>query len=532
MTDQRKTDASRAPGLIRSTGTVGLFTLLSRVLGLVRDVVIANTFGVSRATEAFFIANKIPNMLRRFFAEGAFSQAFVPVLNEYREKRDLAALRELIAGVSGTLGWFLFALTALGVLAAPLLVYVFAPGFSGDDRFELTTAMLRFTFPYLLFVSLTALAGGVLNTFHRFAVPAFTPVLLNVVLIAAALWYAPTLAEPGMALAVGVFVAGIVQLGFQLPFLLRLGLLSLPRWRPRAAGVTKVRRLMLPALFGSSVAQINIMIDNIIASALAAGSVSWLYYSDRLMEFPLGVFGIALATVVLPRLSSQFASEDGVAYSRTIDQALRLSALIGIPAAIGLIVLSGPMIATIFFTGAFTRFDTQMAQLSLIAFSIGLLGFIGVKILAPAYFARQDTRTPVRTAAVALVVNVTLNAALFVVARRTGLIGAHAGLALATSIATITNAVLLYRGLRRAQLFEPQPGWAALLLKLAGASVVMTAMLIFVTPAMSAWFDAPQWQRAFWLGAEVAAGFGVYALTAFAFGLRPRMFSPAADAGR
>ncbi|MEO0998216.1 MAG: murein biosynthesis integral membrane protein MurJ [Pseudomonadota bacterium] len=508
-------------GVLRTTGLVGFGTLVSRVLGLVRDMVIAQVFGVSRVTEAFFIANKIPNMLRRFFAEGAFSQAFVPVLNEYREQRGERDVRELIAGVSGTLGLFLFVLTLLGVIAAPLLVYAFAPGYAGDDRFELTTAMLRLTFPYLLFISLTALAGGVLNTFGRFAVPAFTPVLLNLSLIGCAIWLAPRLAEPGLALAIGVFLAGVLQLAVQLPFLLRLKLLSVPRWRFRDPGVGKIRRLMLPALFGSSVAQINIVVDNIIATNLALGSVSWLYYSDRLMEFPLGVFGIALATVILPRLSSQHATANRQQFSATVSNAIDVSLVIAVPAAVGLAVLAGPLLATIFHRGAFTEFDTEMARLSLIAFSLGLIGFTLVKVLAPAYFSRQDTRTPVRVALVALFVNVGLNLIFVAAFWYSGRDGAHAGLALATSIAAVVNASLLYRGLRRDGHVLPSPGRWRLLAQIAAAAAAMALVLLWATPPLADWHEAAELRRAGWLAALVVLGVAVYAASAAAFGLKP-----------
>ncbi len=525
MTSSKKETGE--PGVLRSTGVVGGFTLISRVLGLVRDIVIANTFGVSRATEAFFIANKIPNMLRRFFAEGAFSQAFVPVANEYRTTRGEAETREFVAGVAGTLGWLLFVITLAGVILAPLLVYVFAPGFAADDRFELTSDMLRYTFPYLLFISLTAMAGGLLNSYGRFSVPAVTPVFLNLVLIAAAIWLAPLLDEPGMALAIGVFIAGVVQLAFQLPFLKRIRMLPLPRWRPKHNGVATVRKLMLPALFGSSVAQINIMIDNIIASHLATGSVSWLYYSDRLMEFPLGVFGIALATVILPRLSAQHARADTSAFSATIDNALRLVCLIGLPAATGLAILSGPLIATIFFRGEFSVFDTQMAQLSLIAFSAGLLGFMFVKILAPGYFSRQDTRTPVRIALVALLANLVLNLLFVTIFHRQGWQGAHAGLAAATSIAALLNAGLLFAGLKRGGFLILAAGWTPLLLKLLLATGAMSAALLWFCPPLEVWLTMSVAVKASHLLALVVGGALVFLTSCLTVGLRPTMFNPA-----
>ncbi len=512
---------SGARRLLRSTGTVSLMTLASRILGLVRDIVFARLFGAGSTMDAFFVANKIPNMLRRFFAEGAFSQAFVPVIAEYRSTRSHEEVRELADRVTGTLGAALFLLTALGVLASPVLVLIFAPGFIGDDgRFDLTAAMLRLTFPYLLFISLTALAGGILNTFGRFGVPAFTPVLLNVTLIAFALLVAPRVAEPGMALAAGVFVAGLVQLLFQLPFLGAIRMLPRPRWGRTDIGVRRIGRLMLPALFGSSVAQINILIDNQIASFLGAGKISWLYYSDRLMEFPLGVFGIALATVILPGLSANHARQQTAEFSRTIDWALRLVLLIGVPAALGLAILAGPIIVTIFVGGEFTAFDARMAELSLVAFSFGLLGFILVKVLAPAYFSRQDTRTPVRTGVVALVCNLVLNLIFVLALLRMGFEGTHAGLALATSIAAFLNAGLLLRGLLQSGVFRPAPGWAPLMLRIAAAAVAMSVLLIWLERSAEWWLGAATADRVARLALLIGLGVVSYGLALLAAGLR------------
>jgi putative peptidoglycan lipid II flippase len=514
-----------ARGLLRSTSTVSSMTLLSRILGLVRDIVFARYFGAGVTMDAFFVANKIPNMLRRFFAEGAFSQAFVPVISEYRSTRSHEDVQALVDRVAGTLGALLFAITAIGVVASPVLVIVFAPGFLGDDgRFDLTAAMLRLTFPYLLFISLTALAGGILNTYGRFGVPAFTPVLLNVVLIAFAVLVAPRVSQPGLALAAGVFVAGVVQLLFQLPFLARIRALPRPTWGRTDDGVRRVGRLMLPALFGSSVAQINILIDNQIASFLGAGKISWLYYSDRLMEFPLGVFGIALATVILPGLSVHHARREQEAFARTVDWALRLVLLIGIPAALGLAVLAGPLIVTIFFGGEFTAFDVRMARLSLVAFSFGLLGFILVKVLAPAYFSRQDTRTPVRIAVVALLCNLFLNLVFVLTLVRLGADGTHAGLALATSLAAFVNAGLLYRGLRRDGILRHASGWGVLLARIGLASSAMVAVLLWLDRSLDWWLTVDLTARVGWLALCVGAGMGVYAAVLLAAGLRPRQF--------
>ena len=517
---QATPDASRT-GLLRATGTVSMFTLVSRVLGLARDIVIANVFGVSRVTEAFFVANKIPNMMRRFFAEGAFSQGFVPVINEYRVKRSVGETAAFIAEAAGTLGAVVLVLVALGVVFAPGVVLIVAPGFAADDRYELTVAMLRLTFPYLFFVALAALASAVLNSLGRFALPALAPVFLNVLLIVAALWVAPQLDQPGFALAGAVFIAGIVQLVLLLPALAQRDLLRRPRWAPRSHGVRRVGRLMLPAMIGSSVAQVNILIDNIIASALVAGSVSWLYFSDRLMEFPLGVFGIALATAILPRLSAQHANAQPAAFRETLDRGLRLVFAVGLPATAGLVAMSGPLVITLFYRGAFTREDVAMTQLSVVAFSIGLVGFMLVKILAPGFFARLDTRTPLRCALIALMVNLILNAVFVSALLWQGLPGAHAGLAAATSIAAWVNAALLWSRLRRDGALQLAPGWSVLLLRLCVAAAAMVAVILAFVPAPRVWLAWPDPHRAFWLLCFVSLGVVVFAAVAWLVGLRP-----------
>ncbi len=511
-------------GLLRSTSIVSGMTLLSRVLGLVRDIVIARYFGVSIATDAFFTANRIPNMLRRFFAEGAFSQGFVPVMGRYRERHSHEEARELIDSVAGTFGLALFLVTVAGVIAAPILVAIVAPGFVGDDgRFELASLMLRFTFPYLLFVSLTAFAGGILNTYGKFGAPAFTPVILNVVLITFAIVVAPELEEPGMALAYAVFVAGLVQLAFQVPFLVGIKALPRPRWRPAHEGVRRIGRLMVPAIFGSSVAQINVLLGGVIASLLGVGKISLLYYSDRLMEFPLGLFGIALATVTLPTLSRQHAAGSNEGFTRTLDWSMKLVVLIAAPSAVGLIVLAEPLIATMFYGGAFTGSDVELTALSLQAFAIGLIGFSFVKILAPAYFAREDTKTPVRIAIVALVVNVVLSIALAYWLTRIGYVGTHAGLALAISVAALVNAGLLYRGLRHEGIIRPSGGWRALLLRIVIANAVMTVCLVGIAKPLDWWLLASVPERAGWLALQVTAGVAAYFVALLTLGLRPGM---------
>ena len=474
--------------LLKSTAVVGGFTLVSRLLGFLRDVVFANVFGAGAATDAFFVAFKIPNFMRRLFAEGAFSQAFVPVLSEYKSQRDLAEVRQLVAAVGGTLGTVLLALTLVGVVGSPVLIMIFAPGFIDEPlRFGMAADMLRWTFPYLLFISLTALAGGILNTYGRFAVPAFTPVWLNLCLIGAAVWITPYLEPSVMALAWGVFAAGIVQLLFQLPFLMRLQVLSRPRWGWREPGVQRILKLMLPALFGSSVAQINLLFDTLIASFLAAGSVSWLYYSDRLVEFPLGVFGIALATVILPNLSRQHAEASTQEFSRTLDWALRWVLLIGTPAMLGLIILAGPLLSTLFQYGAFEAKDVAMARLSLMAYGLGLMGFILVKVLAPGFYARQDTRTPVRIGVIAMVSNMLLNLCFVVPMAYWGWQGPHAGLALATSLAAFINAGLLFRRLRLDGVYRAEAGWGGYALKIIVANALMVGGLVWGLMMLGDW---------------------------------------------
>ncbi len=508
--------------LLTATSVVGFMTLLSRITGLARDIALSSWFGSGTVMDAFTVAFKIPNLLRRFFAEGAFSQAFVPVIAEYRATRGPAATRELVDRVAGALGLCLFVITLIGVVVAPLVILVFAPGFGrGDGRFPLAVDMLRLTFPYVLFVSLTALAGSILNAFRRFAVAAFTPVLLNVVMILFAGWVDPRLGRPGLGLALGVFAAGVVQLAFQVPFLWRLGMLPRPRWGFAHEGVRRIVRLMLPALFGSSVAQINILLDTLIASFLAAGSISWLYFSDRLVEFPLGVFGIALATVILPRLAEHHATESKETFSATLDWALRLVVVIGVPAALALTVLAVPLLTTLFYRGEFTARDVAMSAASLRAYAPGLVGFILVKVLAPGYFSRQDTRTPVHAGVQALAVGMALSVVFVVTLASTGWAPAHAGIAAATSCAALVNASLLLRGLRRGDVYRPGTGWSALLVRVLVPSATMTGALLAALAWWADWFTIGSVARVASLAALVVGGAAVYFGSCYVCGLRP-----------
>ena len=510
-------------GVWRTGGTIGSMTLISRVLGFVRDMVLARVFGAGLATDAFFVAFRIPNFLRRLFGEGGFTQAYVPVFTEYKEQHGLESLRDLADHVIGTLAAILAVLTAIGVAAAPALVLVFAPGFYDEpEKYALAGDLLRLTFPYVFFISLVAAAGAMLQSFSRFAVPAFTPVLLNVCLIAGALWAAPRFEVPIHALGWAVFVAGGVQLAFQVPFLLRIGVLPRPRWGWRHPGVQRVITLLIPTLFAASVAQINLLLDTLIASLLQTGSVSWLYYADRLLEFPLGVFGVALGTALLPRLSAQHARADPDGFRGTMEQALRLVAVIGVPAAAGLALLAGPILATLFGYGEFTADDTSMAAIALVGYALGLPAFLLIKILQPGFFSRQDTRTPMRIGAAALGINMVFNVALVGSAVWTGFHAPHAGLALATSLSGWWHAWMLYHRLRRAGAFHPAHGWAALALRVAVATAAMAAVLLAFSGPLEAWGATGWLDKGGRLAMLIGGGGIVYGIALLATGLRPR----------
>lgn len=428
-------------------------TMISRIFGFLRDMVTAHLFGAGAAFDAFSVAFKIPNFMRRLFAEGSFSQAFVPVLSEYQKKQTKEEIQQFINAMAGTLGMVLLVFTVLGVLAAPLIVRVFAPGFeTAGDRYDLAVAMLRITFPYLFLISLTAFSGAILNTYSRFWVPAFTPVLLNIAMISAAIVFSPHAKTPIITLAWGVFAAGVLQLLFQWPFLRQLRLLPKPTLAFNDPGVRRVLKLMVPALFGVSVGQINLLVDTLFASILTIGSVSWLYYSDRLMEFPLGVFGVAISTVILPNLSRNHATQSKAAYSLTLDWAIRTVLLIGVPAAVMMAVLAGPMLSTLFQYGRFNAHSVLMSSQSLTAFSLGIIPFMLVKIFVSGFYAKQDMKTPVKVGVVAMVANMIFNLILIWPF-------AHAGIALATSLSAMINAGCLLYLLRKYNIYSPRDGW-------------------------------------------------------------------------
>ncbi|MBL8420304.1 MAG: murein biosynthesis integral membrane protein MurJ, partial [Dechloromonas sp.] len=504
--------------LLRALATVSGMTLLSRILGFVRDFVIARTFGAGLATDAFFVAFKLPNLLRRMFAEGAFSQAFVPILGEYKNSRGDQETLLLIDHVTSILALVLFAVTAIGIATAPLLVWISAPGFAGDaGKFDLTVQLTRITFPYIFFMSLVALAGGILNTMSRFALPAFTPVLLNVAFIAMALFAVPYFDPPVLALAWAVFLGGVLQLAIQIPALRRIAMLPRPSLNWRAAwqdpGVRRILTLMGPALLGVSVSQISLLINTIFASFLKNGSVSWLYYADRLMEFPSGMLGVALGTILLPSLAKYHASANHIEYSKLLDWGLRLTLLLAAPAALALAVLAVPLIATLFHHGAFTGDDVFQTRQALVAYSIGLVGLILVKVLAPGFYARQNVRTPVKIALISLVATQVMNLAL---------IGwlQHAGLALSIGLAACLNAALLYRGLRQHDVFHPQPGWTFFSLKLLAALIVMGGALWLASGSDTAWLAYPLSERLIRLAVLVGLGVIAYFATLWVFGFR------------
>ncbi|PDH35667.1 MAG: murein biosynthesis integral membrane protein MurJ [Halieaceae bacterium MED-G26] len=488
--DTSKTEATSNSGLLGSSFVVSIGTMLSRVLGLVRDVVLANLLGAAPNADAFFVAFKIPNFLRRLFAEGAFSQAFVPVLTETREQGSHEAVRHLVDRVAGVLGGSLFVLTALAMVMAPWVALIFAPGFSRDvAKLALTADLIVWTFPYLLLISLTGFCGAILNTYGRFAVPAYTPVLLNLSLITAAVVWAPMMPEPALGLAMGVTLAGVVQLLFQLPSLRALKLTPRPVWDTKDEGVRKILMLMVPALFGVSVSQINLLFDTVLASLLPDGSVAWLYYSDRLTELPLGVFAIAIATVILPTLSALNTRAEPEEFTQTLAWAMRNVLLIAVPATVALWLLAEPILATLFQYGAFTDRDVEMAAASLRAYTVGLGGFMLIKVLAPGYYARQDMKTPVKIGIIAMVSNMVLNV-LFVFPLMWYFEMGHVGLALATSVSAWINAGLLYLGLRRGGISLTGVFEAKFVARLVVAVSMMGIAVSMMSPAVSLWLTA------------------------------------------
>lgn len=515
-------------GFFRSTAIVGSTTLLSRITGLVRDVVYATVIP-SVFMEVFVLANQIPNLLRRLFAEGAFSQAFVPVVAEYKTKRSQEEVRELVDSVAGTLGGFLSVLSIVGVIAAPVIVLICAPGFAAKDegQYALAVEMLRWTFPYLLFVSLTALAGGVLNSYGQFALPAFTSVVLNIVMIVFAAWVSAYFDPPVVALAVGVFVGGLLQVFIQLPALIKLGVIRRPHWNFQHEAVKRIARLMGPAIIGSSMGQLSVMVSTGIASLLADGSMTWLYFADRLVEFPLGVFSIALATVILPSLSSQHAKASPHEFSATMAWAVRLVCLIVIPASVALFAMAGPLVVTLLHHGTYKAYDVEMTRLALMAFSFALLGWSMIKVLATGYYAQQNTKGPVKIAMRALGLTMVLNLIVVVVLWLTNQLktpGAHTLLALTNGVGAIMNAGLLYTGLLRNQVLKRGQALRGLLIRIVAASALMAAFLWWFGGDLATWLATPRIERILWLAGLVVGGIVIYFAALWVMGVRAGQF--------
>jgi len=505
--------------VLRNTGVVGSMTLISRVLGFVREILLATVFGATGGMDAFLVALMIPNFGRRMFAEGAFSQAFVPVFTATKTTGTHAEARDLVAVVMGTLGGFLGVVTLIGCLAAPVLVWLFASGFATDpEKGALAAGLLRWTFPYLMFISLTSLAGGVLNAYGRFAVPAFTPVILNLCLIATIYIDASSV----HVLAYAVFAAGILQFVFQLPSLKLLNLLPLPRW---AWGDPRVRRivgLMVPVLIGSSVAQVSLLLNTNLSTYLGDGRVSWLYYANRLMEFPLGIFSIAMGTAILPALAGHHASRSSESFSATLDGSLRALAVIGLPAAAGLILLAGPLVATVYGHGRFTADDVHMTTYALWAYGVGFIGFSLVRVLVPGFYARHEMNVPVRYAIISLVTGMVVSLTLFAVYRFVHFQAAHVVLAASTSLTACLNAALLFRRLRRDGIYRASAGWGVFALRVGVATGAMAAVVLIFAGPLQRWLALDALQRAVRIGLVILGAIGAYGGVAFALGLRFR----------
>ena len=516
--------------LFKAASTVSLLTLASRVTGLVRDLLMAATFGASALTDAFNVAFRIPNLFRRLFAEGAFSQAFVPALAHVKEREGEAATHALVDHVATVLAWALLALCVLGVAGAPVLVWALASGFKQDPHAqEAAVLMTRWMFPYIACMSLVALSAGILNTWKRYAAPAATPVLLNLSMIAAAWlgapWFASLGIEPIYAMAGGVMLGGILQLAVQVPLLRRIG--YLPRiglsWaRLKAAwqypGTRRIGSLMLPALLGVGVAQVSLLINTQIASWLPAGSVTWLGYADRLMEFPTAMLGVALGVVLMPQLAAAHATGDATRYSAMLDWGLRLVVMLAVPCSVALLVFAQPLVSTLFHYGAFTGRDVDQVAIALAGYGCGLLGLVAIKVLAPGYYANQDMRTPVRIAIVVLVVTQLLNVALVPWLR-------HAGLALSIGLGAMLNAGWLLVGLYRRGSWKPSPGWVRFILQVVGATALLAVFLMWASSSF-AWVElrAQALQRVGLLGAILAAAGLIYFGALWAAGVKLRQF--------
>ncbi|MSQ60675.1 MAG: murein biosynthesis integral membrane protein MurJ [Betaproteobacteria bacterium] len=507
--------------LLKALLTVSGMTMISRVFGFIRDVLIARTFGAGLYTDAFFVAFRLPNLLRGIFGEGAFSQAFVPILAEYKTRRGDSESKELVDHVAALLGLLLMIVTVAGILAAPLVILATAPGFhQSPGKFQLTVELLRITFPYILFISLTSLAGGILNSYGKFAIPALAPTLLNLAFIAFTLWLAPYFDPPVKALAWAVFAGGLLQLGFQLPYLKKLGMLPRPRLNLKDPGVWRVLKLMGPAVFGVSIGQISLVINMNFASFLVTGSVSWLYYADRLMEFPTGVLGVAVGTILLPSLSKNHSKGDPAEFSRLLDWGLRITLLLTLPCALALALLATPLVSVLFYHGVFSAHDVVMTAQAVMAYALGLLGLVLVKVLAPGFYAKQDIKTPVKIGIVTLLVTQVFNLTF----TRIFPLG-HVGLALAVGLGACLNATLLYLKLRSHQIYRPDPGWGKFSLKLLVGLAALGTVLWLAAADSQVWLGGGKWAMVLQLSWTIALGAVAYFAALWAVGIRPRDFA-------
>ncbi|UDG80840.1 putative lipid II flippase MurJ [Candidatus Hartigia pinicola] len=504
--------------LLKSLAAISFMTIMSRVFGFIRDSIIARIFGSGMATDAFFIAFKLPNLLRRIFAEGAFSQVVVPILAEYKNQKGDEATQTLIAYISGSLTLVLALISVFGVIFAPWVIYVTAPGFTyNSDKFILTTELLRITFPYIFLISLASLAGAILNTWNRFLVPAFIPTLLNISMIIFASFAAPYFDPPVISLAWSVIVGGVLQLAYQLPHLKKIGMLVLPRISFHDSRVWYIIKMMGPAIIGVSVSQISLIINTIFASFLQTGSVSWMYYADRLMELPAGVLGVALGTILLPSLAQSFIKGNRTEYYHLMDWGLRLCLLFTLPCAIGLAILAEALTVSLFQYNKFTSYDSVMTQYALISYCIGLTGIILVKILATGFYSCQNTRTPVRIAILTLILTQLMNFA-FIGPMK------HAGLALSISLAAYFNVSVLYWQLRKEEIFQPLPGWPIFVLKLFIALTIMVLVLFSLLYIIPRWDDGNMTTRLLRLMGVVITGAASYFFTLFSLGFRIKDF--------
>lgn len=507
--------------LLRSLATISGLTLVSRILAFAREVIVASIFGAGIANDAYVLATRLPNLLRRIFAEGAFSQAFVPIFGEYKHQRGHEETRLLVDHVATMLAIILFVVTLVGIVAAPIIVTITAPGFlKNPGQFELTVQMLRITSPYIFFISLVAVAAGILNTYNKFWVPAVAPILLNICLISGALWLIPYFRQPIVGMAWAWFIAGFVQLAFQLPFLKKVGMLPTLRFNWKDEGMWRIIKKMGPAVFGVSISQISLIINGMIATLFVTGSVSWLYYADRLMDFPSGLLGAALGTILLPSLSKCHASKNTVEYSKLLDWGLRLTFMLAVPSALALGIIAVPLLATFFQRGAFAASDVLMTSQALIGYSIGLIGLILVKILAPGFYARQDIRTPVKIGVATLFATQLMNA-LFIY----GFHLQHAGLALSIGLGACLNSAILFHFLRKKGIYRPEPGWTSYFLKVGLAVLALGVTLWFGMGSEQSWLVGSGWARIGRLTALVTGGVFVYFAVLAALGFRPRDFS-------